>query len=191
MSEQRLEYKGYQGSVEVSLEDNVLHGKILHIVDLVTFEALTPDGLRQAFETQVDEYMEFCENEGVVPDKPWQQETTQSQEMHDENELLHLFRLSHKEMMSNITFEFATHDDCLDKMVPSDLRLLVGDRDRLITRNRELEAQAEANNKHDAKVVIDALEVLLPIAKYGNSPYMIETLEGNIDHLRKKTEEDL
>jgi hypothetical protein len=48
------------------------------------------------------------------------------------------------------------------------------------------EAQAEANNRHDAKVVADALEVLLPIAKHGNSPYMIETLEGNIDHLRKK-----
>jgi len=52
------------------------------------------------------------------------------------------------------------------------------------------EAQAEANNRHDAKVVADALEVLLPIAKHGNSPYMIETLEGNIDHLRKKAGKD-
>ena len=42
--------------------------------------------------------------------------------------------------MSDITFEFATHDDCLDKMVPSDLRVLVAERDRLIERNRELEA---------------------------------------------------
>ena len=31
----------------------------------------------------------------------------------------------------NITFEFATHDDCLDKMVPSDLRVLVSERDEL------------------------------------------------------------
>ena len=66
-----LEYKKYQGSVEVSLEDNVLHGKILHIVDLVTFEAQTPKGLRQAFEQQVDEYLIFCEEEGVAPDKPF------------------------------------------------------------------------------------------------------------------------
>ena len=63
MSEQRLEYKGYQGSVEVSLEDSVLHGKILRITDLVTFEAQTPDGLRQAFKQQVDEYLIFCEEE--------------------------------------------------------------------------------------------------------------------------------
>jgi len=111
MSEQRLEYKGYQGSVEVSLEDDVLHGKILRITDLVTFEAKTPDGLQQAFKQEVDEYLAF-----VVREKA----------------------------MSDITFEFATHDDCLDKMVPSDLRGLVGERDRLIERNRELESQAES-----------------------------------------------
>ena len=65
MSEQEnvLKYRGLQGSAEVSLEDNVLHGKILHITDLVTFEAQTPEGLRQAFETQVDEYLIFCEEE--------------------------------------------------------------------------------------------------------------------------------
>jgi len=73
MSEQEnvLKHKGLQGSVEVSFEDNVLHGRVLCINDLVTFEAQTPEGLRQAFETQVNEYMEFCEDEGVVPDKPF------------------------------------------------------------------------------------------------------------------------
>ena len=73
MSEQSrvmMEYKGEQGSVEVSLEDNVLHGKILHIVDLVTFEAQTPEGLQQAFKQEVDGYLAFCEEEGVAPDKP-------------------------------------------------------------------------------------------------------------------------
>jgi len=34
--------------------------------------------------------------------------------------------------MSNITFDFACRDDCLDKMVPSDLRELVSERDRLL-----------------------------------------------------------
>jgi hypothetical protein len=31
----------------------------------------------------------------------------------------------------NIDFNFATKDDCLDKMVPSDLRQLVRERDKL------------------------------------------------------------
>ena len=64
------EYKGLQGSVEVSLEDNVLHGKILHIVDLVTFEAQTPKCLQRAFKQEVDEYLAFCEEEDIAPDKP-------------------------------------------------------------------------------------------------------------------------
>jgi len=34
-----------------------------------------------------------------------------------------------KGIRMNITFEFATQDDCLDKMVPSDLRTLVAERD--------------------------------------------------------------
>ena len=39
---------------------------------------------------------------------------------------------------SDITFGFATRDDCLGKMVPSDLRLLVGERDRLLEQNEKL-----------------------------------------------------
>lgn len=31
----------------------------------------------------------------------------------------------------NVTFEFACRDDCLDGMVPSDLRMLVAERDKL------------------------------------------------------------
>ena len=49
-----------------------------------------------------------------------------------------------------ITFEFATQDDCLDRMVPSDLRVLVAQRDRLQARVAELESDeqemAEDNN---------------------------------------------
>lgn len=71
MKPQILEYKGYQGSIEASIEDNVLHGKILHINDLVTYESETPAGLMDAFEAQVDDYLEFCREEGVEPDKPY------------------------------------------------------------------------------------------------------------------------
>ena len=41
--------------------------------------------------------------------------------------------------MSDITMEFARQDYCLDKMVPSDLRLLVGERDRLKEENEKLQ----------------------------------------------------
>lgn len=41
--------------------------------------------------------------------------------------------------MTRITIEFARMDDCLDRLVPSDLRILVSERDHLLQRVAELE----------------------------------------------------
>ena len=54
-----------------------------------------------------------------------------------------------------ITFEFATQDDCLDRMVPSDLRVLVAQRDRLQARLAMLEDFV-------ADAQVDALRALDP-----------------------------
>lgn len=64
-----MHYKGYHGSVEISLEDNVLHGSIQFIKDLVTYEAKTPEQLRQEFEHAVDDYLETCRQVDKEPDK--------------------------------------------------------------------------------------------------------------------------
>lgn len=56
-------YQGYQGSVETSIEEDVLHGKILFINDLVTYEAVTIKKLRQEFEMAVDDYLETCKQQ--------------------------------------------------------------------------------------------------------------------------------
>lgn len=37
-----------------------------------------------------------------------------------------------------MTAEFARMDDCLDRMVPSDLRMLIGERDRMKEKLREV-----------------------------------------------------
>lgn len=66
-----LQYNGYLGSVDYSLEDKCLHGKILHINDLVTFEAETVPELEQEFKSAVDDYLETCEKLGRCPDKPF------------------------------------------------------------------------------------------------------------------------
>ena len=52
-----LSYKGYSGTVEISIEDNCLHGKVEFINDLVTFEGETPIELQSAFEEAVDRYL--------------------------------------------------------------------------------------------------------------------------------------
>jgi len=49
-----LSYKGFIGSVNFSTEDQVFHGKIEGINDLVTFEGATVDELGDAFKYMVD-----------------------------------------------------------------------------------------------------------------------------------------
>lgn len=66
-----LEYKGYHGSIEFDVEDEVLHGRILYVNDLVNFEGQTIPELKGAFEEAVDDYLEFCNEEGREPDKPF------------------------------------------------------------------------------------------------------------------------
>ncbi|OCH66692.1 antitoxin HicB [Vibrio diabolicus] len=65
-----LKYKGFYGSVSHSIEDEVIHGKIECINDLVTYEAETIAELKAAFEEAVDDYLETCELIGKEPEKP-------------------------------------------------------------------------------------------------------------------------
>lgn len=71
MSKKILEYKGFQGSVEFALEAGVLHGKILLIDDLVTYEADNITELNEAFKESVDDYLATCQELGVQPNKPF------------------------------------------------------------------------------------------------------------------------
>ena len=47
----------------------MLVGKILGISDLVTFESEDAAGLKEEFESAVDDYLEFCKEVGKDPGK--------------------------------------------------------------------------------------------------------------------------
>ena len=64
-------FNGYQGTVETSIADGILHGKILFIMDLVTFEAETLPQLRLEFEAAVLDYLATCAAVGKRPEKPF------------------------------------------------------------------------------------------------------------------------
>jgi len=66
-----LNYKDYIGSVSFSAEDEVFYGKIEHINDLIVFESADAHNLKKAFEEAVDDYISFCKEKGVKPDKPF------------------------------------------------------------------------------------------------------------------------
>lgn len=65
-----LEYKGYFGSLEYNDEDEVLHGRLEFIRDLVTYEGQDARCIKAAFQEAVDDYLKLCEDEGREPDVP-------------------------------------------------------------------------------------------------------------------------
>ncbi len=65
-----LEYKGYLGSIEYSDDDEVLHGRLEFIRDLVTYEGDDAKSLKVAFRGAVDDYLALCEAEDRKPDVP-------------------------------------------------------------------------------------------------------------------------
>ncbi|HWW06502.1 type II toxin-antitoxin system HicB family antitoxin [Collimonas sp.] len=70
MSDKVLNHRNYSGSIEISIEDGCLHGEILFINDLVSYEAENVRELQTAFEDAVDVYLDKCQREGLEPDKP-------------------------------------------------------------------------------------------------------------------------
>lgn len=66
-----MTYKGYLGSVAYSEKDHVFFGKIEGINGLVNFEGESVKELTDAFHEAVDDYLAYCEEEGIVPEKSY------------------------------------------------------------------------------------------------------------------------
>ena len=60
INEKRMDtfhYKGFTGSIENSVEDQCLYGKLLGIGDLILYEADSIDKLEIEFKEAVDDYL--------------------------------------------------------------------------------------------------------------------------------------
>jgi predicted HicB family RNase H-like nuclease len=68
---QTMHYKGYDGSVLYSAEERLLHGKIVGIRDVVIYDGADIPTLEKNFRGAVDEYLDFCQVEGRMPNKPF------------------------------------------------------------------------------------------------------------------------
>lgn len=66
-----LKYRGYTGRVEVDLEAETLFGEVIDIRDVITFEGDTVVEIVRAFHDSVDDYLTFCHEKGIAPEKPF------------------------------------------------------------------------------------------------------------------------
>lgn len=67
----KFTYKGYTGTIEASIEDGCLHGQILFINDIVTYEGNTVDDIKTSFEEAIDRYLAYCKETGKPANKPY------------------------------------------------------------------------------------------------------------------------
>ncbi|WLF83549.1 type II toxin-antitoxin system HicB family antitoxin [Moraxella sp. ZY210820] len=66
-----MTYKGYVGTFTLDEDDEMFYGKLIGINQLVTFEANNAHDLRLAFFDAVDDYLTFCQEQNIEPDKPF------------------------------------------------------------------------------------------------------------------------
>jgi len=66
-----IEYKGYCGKVEFDDEAGIFHGEVINTRDVITFQGESVSELQQAFRDSIDDYLEFCQERGESPEKPF------------------------------------------------------------------------------------------------------------------------
>ena len=63
-----LVYKGYTGHVEYDSESKTLHGAVLDLRDVITFESTSAEDVEEEFQRSVDEYLKVCAEIGRDPE---------------------------------------------------------------------------------------------------------------------------
>jgi predicted HicB family RNase H-like nuclease len=66
-----MKYKGYSGVVTFDDEAMIFHGEVVGLRDVITFQATTTKGLMKEFKVSVDDYLDWCEELGQKPEKPY------------------------------------------------------------------------------------------------------------------------
>ena len=71
-----LHYKGYVGSIDYDEEGNYFFGHVLGLHrDGISYEGTTADELKKDFQEGIDDYLEGCRANNVVPEKPYSGKT--------------------------------------------------------------------------------------------------------------------
>ncbi|MHC1549909.1 type II toxin-antitoxin system HicB family antitoxin [Phyllobacterium sp. K27] len=66
-----MHYKGYEAVIEFDEEENIFHGEIVNLRDVITFQGASATALKKAFADSVEDYLTFCKERGEEPEKPF------------------------------------------------------------------------------------------------------------------------
>lgn len=61
-----MKYKGYLGQVNYDPEAKILHGEVIGLRAVITFQAKNVKDIEKEFHNSVDDYLEWCKERGVL-----------------------------------------------------------------------------------------------------------------------------
>lgn len=71
MKAEVLRYEDYVARIDVDVDAKGFHGRVLGMRDVLSFYGNTFEELEANFRTTVDDYVAWCKEEGVPPQKSW------------------------------------------------------------------------------------------------------------------------
>ena len=66
-----INYKGYIGQVEFDAENHVFTGSVINTKTVITFQGSSVEEIEKEFKASVDDYLEWCKEDGIDPEKPY------------------------------------------------------------------------------------------------------------------------
>lgn len=66
-----MTYKGFVGVVEYDDGARIFSGEVINTRTVLTFQGTSVDEVEHEFHASVDDYLAWCEEDGVAPEKPY------------------------------------------------------------------------------------------------------------------------
>ena len=62
-------YKGFVGKIEYDDTSKIFCGSVVNTRTVITFQGTSVDELSKEFHDSVDDYLDWCKEEGIKPEK--------------------------------------------------------------------------------------------------------------------------
>ena len=66
-----MTHDGYIARIELDEEAGLFHGEVVNTRDVLTFQGRTLDELRTAFADTIADYVDWCQERGKQPERPY------------------------------------------------------------------------------------------------------------------------
>ena len=66
-----INYNGYIGQIEYDADNHIFTGSVINTRTVITFQGSTVDEIEKEFKASIDDYLEWCKEDGIEPEKPY------------------------------------------------------------------------------------------------------------------------